>query len=114
MHTTNKKTDRRRQLRPFETNGIHYGTGPNGERICRGAMMGRRSIRPASPASAKLHLERVRLDAGGYDKGGAYWGFGSPLYCAHGEGVTLFVRANGREAAKAAVREELATATFLR
>lgn len=28
----------------------------------------------------KVYTKRVRLDSGGYDQGGAYWGLGSPLY----------------------------------
>lgn len=35
----------------------------------------------ASPADAqRFHLQRVRLDSGGYDEGGAYWGHGAPLF----------------------------------
>lgn len=37
-----------------------------------------------------LSVTRVRLDSGGYDKGGAYWGVGSPLYrCMSEEEVKL-------------------------
>ena len=53
-------------------------------------------------ACPKLHLQRVRINAGGYDEGGAYWGTGEPLYWAwddDGE-VQMFVRAADREEAK--------------
>lgn len=47
-----------------------------------------------------LSLFRVRIDAGGYDDGGAYWGLGAPLYCLRGSGddwdVRGFVRAPSR------------------
>lgn len=47
-----------------------------------GAPMGRRTFpNPGDLAPRTVRLFRVRLDAGGYDDGGAYWGAG-PLYCA--------------------------------
>jgi len=30
----------------------------------------------------KVTLQRIRLNRGGYDRSGAYWGIGSPLYVA--------------------------------
>lgn len=78
-----------------------------------GAPMGRRhtgsgmiAILPAS----SIRLFRVKLDSGGYDDGGAYWGIesvGKLLYCAQaleyieGEDVhlQLFVRAKDRKEA---------------
>ena len=71
-----------------------------------GAPMGRRSDAPSS-LTGKCHLRRVRLyDGGCYDKGGAYWGGGSPLFCAwgynvDGDMVVCYTRAATREAAKA-------------
>lgn len=77
----------------------------------------------------KLHLERVKLDSGGYDKGGAYWGTGEPLFVAWDDSgeFQLFVRAvpegtpwgypNSavyRERAKRAVRKLLPDARFYR
>lgn len=48
-----------------------------------GAPMGRREYRnPGDLAPRTVRLFRVRLDSGGYDDGGAYWGHGDPLYCA--------------------------------
>lgn len=46
----------------------------------------------------KYRLFRVRLDNGGYDDGGAYWGTGAPLYCATDDagGYQQFVRASSR------------------
>ena len=62
-----------------------------------GAPMGRRS----DHIDGKCHLQKITLDSGGYDSGGAYWGLGEPLYCAQdSEGSRLFVRANSREQAK--------------
>ena len=67
---------------PWQANGISYGYGPNGERICRGAQMGRASVEDGDPETVgRLHLRRVPLP-GGYDAGGAYWGHGQPLFCA--------------------------------
>lgn len=49
-----------------------------------GAPMGRKSdhlsgliIEPKDPP---FTLRRIRLDRGGYDGGGAYWGLGAPLF----------------------------------
>lgn len=66
-----------------------------------GAPLGRRS----SPSlSGKVRLARVRLNQGGYDDGGAYWGPGEPLWRAEdGEGNERFLRAGDRGAAKAQI-----------
>jgi hypothetical protein len=45
----------------------------------RGASMGRRG-RNEPGGDSKFTLRRVPVDSGGYDRGGAYWGIGSPLY----------------------------------
>lgn len=34
----------------------------------------------SAPENPRFHLRRVRLDSGGYDAGGAYWGHGGELY----------------------------------
>jgi hypothetical protein len=48
-----------------------------------GAPMGRSILNPSGPLPEKsVRLYRVRLDRGGYDDGGAYWGIGQPVYCA--------------------------------
>ncbi len=63
----------------------------------RGAPMGRSH----SPhISVPCRLFQVRLDAGGYDDGGAYWGSGERLWCARDdEGNEQFVRAPNRSVA---------------
>lgn len=50
----------------------------------------------ASPDN-KLRLFRVKINAGGYDDGGAYWGQGAPLWCAtDGADYRRFARAHSR------------------
>lgn len=66
-----------------------------------GAPMGRHG---GTLQTERIRLFRVRLDAGGYDDGGAYWGIGAPLWCADdGDGGMQFVRAPTRAAACAAL-----------
>lgn len=71
----------------------------------RGAGMGRSSDLPHDTAS-KCHLQRVRLDEGGYDKGGAYWGAPSNLWLVRSVETETdaeklaYVRAPNRDAAK--------------
>ena len=66
---------------------------------CRyGAPMGRAS---GGMLEGRVSLRRVRLDSGGYDKGGAYWGHGQPLWYAEGsEDGWRYLRAQSRDAAK--------------
>lgn len=46
-----------------------------------GAPMGR--VAKGTPQTPKsVRVFRVRLNSGGYDDGGAYWGHGLPLFCA--------------------------------
>ncbi len=48
-----------------------------------GAPMGRAEFRDAKALPKRnMRLFRVRINSGGYDDGGAYWGIGAPLYCA--------------------------------
>lgn len=84
-----------------------------------GAPMGRRGNPANGEPVGRLRLYRVRLDSGGYDNGGAYWGIGPPLYRVVGETadeeIDRFFRASSREEAKAIVREEwYPDATFYR
>lgn len=66
----------------------------------RGAPMGRRGYGRQPGAGLRVRLFRVRLDSGGYDDGGAYWGIGAPLYCAtDGADYREFIRAPSRFAA---------------
>jgi hypothetical protein len=63
-----------------------------------GAPMGRRADGYLETNIARfVRLFRVRLDSGGYDDGGAYWGTGTPLFCAiDDDGNRQFVRAYHR------------------
>jgi hypothetical protein len=47
----------------------------------RGAPLGRRNYN--ANRSAKLYCRKVRLDRGGYDPSGTYWGSYIPLYCVY-------------------------------
>lgn len=54
----------------------------------------------------KLYLTRIRINSGGYDAGGAYWGLGAPLYAyGSGDGDWKYIRARDRDAAKAKIRD---------
>ena len=70
--------------------------------------------------SMKFTLCRIRLDSGGYDSGGAYWGIGEPLYGAETQDglddqvLRLFMRATDRNDAKNKVRERFPNARFYR
>lgn len=67
----------------------------------RGAPMGRGAnafIETEVPRFVRLF--HVRLDGGGYDDGGAYWGHGPALWCAiDDDGNRQFTRAGSRAAA---------------
>jgi len=67
---------------------------------CRyGAPMGRGRGIFNIPAG-KIRLFRVKINSGGYDDGGAYWGLGSPLFCATDDmGYCEYTRAMDRGAA---------------
>lgn len=81
----------------------------------RGASMGRGSFGEEPPAE-KVHLVRIRLDRGGYDNGGAYWGQGLPLYYAwtdDGE-HNLWTRAADRNHAVEIVLKRWPSAKFYR
>lgn len=67
-------------------------------------------------ASPKVTLQRVRLDSGGYDPEGAYYGIGSPLYWAATDDGSLDMtfRADDRDDAKAIVRRSYPAARFYR
>lgn len=81
----------------------------------RGASLGRPSATPLNPESLKFTLQHVRLNSGGYDSGGAYWGIGPRLYWAtNDKDIELFFRASDRAAAKTYVRKRYPAATFYR
>lgn len=46
-----------------------------------GAPMGRWQCWDRVSRDKSIRIFRVRLNSGGYDDGGAYWGLGAPLYC---------------------------------
>ena len=103
--------------KPWQENGEDYGEGPDGQRVCRGALMGRCNKLPDTRLDepVKLHMERLRFVDGDYDQGGAYWGSGpngSAVYCAYTENCHIFVRSKSRSEAKEKVREELPAARF--
>lgn len=79
------------------------------------ALYNKLSIDPASQ-TAKVSLQCVRLDSGGYDKGGAYWGIGMPLYWAGSDcgTIDMWCRAESREDAKARVLAKFPKARFYR
>jgi len=83
----------------------------------RGAALGRPTITKApTPARLKMTLRRVRLDSGGYDSLGTYFGIDAPLYwCASNDSessVDFMLRASSRAAAKALVRQRYPRARF--
>ena len=84
---------------------------------CRyGAPMGRYTgPNYLETAAGPLHLQRVRLDRGGYDSGGAYWGLGQPLFhVMDQDGNSQFLRAFDRDAAKSKLRADWPDARFFR
>lgn len=75
-----------------------------------GAPMGRKSkdlsiIDESSADDPPFTLRRIKIDSGGYDRGGAYWGLGQPLYWWDFNGHSGFFRAANRKAAKNLIRE---------
>jgi hypothetical protein len=66
--------------------------------------------------ATKVALQRIRLDRGGYDAGGAYWGIGQPLYWGGSDDglVDLWFRASSRGDAKDKVVAQFRGATFYR
>lgn len=55
---------------------------------------------------SRVELFRVRFVDGDYDDGGAYWGGGDPLFCARGEGVETFIRAENWQDAKERLHDD--------
>ena len=73
-----------------------------------GAPMGRRENITEPRYPVKFHLQRIRLNLGGYDAGGAYWGHGrDPLYCVFSDDPRFQFYARGQD--KAEVVMELVT-----
>lgn len=70
----------------------------------------------ATDDAKPFRLVRCPLDNGGYDRGGAYWGIGTPLYYFEGplSDISGYVRGRTREIAKAEVRKLHPKARFYR
>lgn len=69
-----------------------------------GAPMGR--VNGMIDDGLPLYLRRIRINSGGYDDGGAYWGLGAPLYAyGTGDGDWKYLRARSRDDAKAKIRD---------
>ena len=91
-----------------------------------GAPMGRKSDHLSGliieAIDSPFTLQRIRLDVGGYDRGGAYWGHDLPLYwwsvtLTEGDATdecSGFMRASSREDAKAQIRALHPAARFYR
>lgn len=64
----------------------------------------------------KVSLQRVRINQGGYDDTGSYWGVGQPLYRYSDEDgeIDNYVRAYNREDAKAVITARYPNAQFYR
>jgi hypothetical protein len=91
---------------------------PETEVDCRyGAPMGRH-CGPTISHGGKISLRKVRLDSGGYDKGGAYWGLrprGVVMYYYENEdGEAGYLDATSRADAKRQICELVSDATFYR
>lgn len=103
-------------------NGLKYGYGPDGRRVCLGARMGRCNLLPDDlDTPCKLSLVKLAIDSGGYDEGGAYWGHasnGARIYWAHRapsaglSEINVFVWAPSRTVARELVSLILPQAKF--
>jgi hypothetical protein len=74
------------------------------------------NIAAAEAETMRVSLRRVRINGGGYDDGGAYWGHGQPLYWAGDDDgiIDIWFRARDRDDAKAQVRARCPNAMFYR
>jgi hypothetical protein len=88
-----------------------------------GAPMGRRQTGYGADPTTKFNLVHIRLNNGGYDRGGAYWGIDKPLYYYHAYethpnekevDISDFIRAYDREDAKTIIRHNYPNARFFR
>lgn len=96
---------------------MDYGIDGQGNKICRGAQMGRCDIRPENvTAPIKLQMERLKWVDYDYDSAGCYWGRsnGDFIFCAWKDNTKVFVRAKSRNQAKQLVREQFPKAKFYR
>lgn len=84
----------------------------------RGASMGRVDTIPRKGqlVAPRFRLRRIRVNQGGYDSGGAYWGLGTPLWRAEDRTYTAiyYFRSTNRDAAKVHVLALHPDARFFR
>jgi hypothetical protein len=83
----------------------------------RGAALGRPHIGADRVPVGIMRLNRVELDAGGYDRLGTYFGLGPPLWFTYGsdsedESIEMTFRAESREDAESKVLRSYPTAKF--
>lgn len=83
----------------------------------RGAALGRPHVGSDRVPVGIMRLNRVELDAGGYDRLGTYFGLGPPLWFAYGsdsegESIEMTFRAENREGAESKVLHSYPTAKF--
>lgn len=83
-----------------------------------GAQMGRADKITEPNFPVKFHLQKLDFVDYCYDKGGAYWGSGNPIFHAWGDGEEfeqeMFVRAIDRNDAKEQIRKKFKLAKFYR
>lgn len=77
------------------------------------------SLSNPNPFPYKFRLTRLRLNNGGYDSSGSYWGVGQPLYYyedydTNEDGEDGHLRADDREHAKARLKCKYPNCTFYR
>ena len=66
-------------------------------------------------SAGPLRLRRIPINSGGYDRGGAYWGIGAPLWHVEDQdGNAQFLRARSRDDAKAKIAADWEGARFYR
>ncbi len=84
----------------------------------RGAALGRHSYhaRDQTAWQGKLYVSRVRLDTGGYDSNGTYFGAGEPLYWVRSADyeIDYMLRAPDNVLARAMALREYPMATLTR
>ena len=70
----------------------------------RGAALGRPTVDADNPNTftGKLTIKRTKIDSGGYDKNGTYFGIGNPLFWVSDDDgdVDYMIRAYDREEAR--------------
>jgi len=83
-----------------------------------GASMGRRDNITEPAYHVKFQLQKMQINSGGYDTGGAYWGVGMPMYHAAGYGAEelqeMFFRARDRAQAREIVKAKFKNCKFWR